>query len=106
MVDVSMCKDDVIDCVGIEAQVAIHGIGFEAFSLEHATIEQDLFAGCRCDEVFTAGYFAGRTEEFDFHGIVLMTHQTYGIKSVIGFCGDNNLKMWECDNLKIPAMPK
>ena len=67
MVDMGMGENDVINRVGIEAQVAVHGICFEAFALEHAAIEQDLLASCSGDEVFAACYFAGRAEEFDFH---------------------------------------
>ena len=79
MVNVGMRKDDVIDRVWIDTKFTVHGIGFEAFALEHATIEQDFFACCRCDEMFAACNFAGGAEELDFHNAVLRTCQTYGI---------------------------
>jgi len=67
MIDVGMRKDDVVDFGGVETEVPVHGIGFEAFALKHSAIEEDLFSVFSGNEMFAAGNLTGSAEEFEFH---------------------------------------
>ena len=67
MVDVGVGEDDVVDFLGVDHDVAVHGIGFETLALEHAAVQEDFLAVVGGDEVLTARHFLGCTDEFDFH---------------------------------------
>ena len=71
VVDVSVGKNEVVDFGGVESEVAVHSIGFEAFALVHAAVEQYFQSFFCCNEVLAAGYFFGCTHEFQFHDYVL-----------------------------------
>ncbi len=67
VVDVGVSEDDVVDFFGVDHDVAVGGIGFEALALEHATIQEDFLSVVGGDEVLAARHFLGCTDEFDFH---------------------------------------
>ena len=49
MVDMGMGEDEVVNLLGVEAEVTVHGVGLEAFALIHAAVEQDF-------QTFLSGY--------------------------------------------------
>jgi hypothetical protein len=67
MVYVGVGEDDVVDFLGVDHDVTVGGIGFEALALEHAAVQQDFLTVVGGDEVLAARHFLGRTDEFDFH---------------------------------------
>ena len=67
MVDVGVGEDDIVDFLGVDHDVAVGRVGLEAFTLEHAAVQQDFLAVVGGYQVFTASHFLGGTDEFDFH---------------------------------------
>ena len=59
--------DDIVDFLWVDHDVAVGGVGLEAFTLEHTAVQQDLLAMVGGDEVLAARHFLGCTDEFDFH---------------------------------------
>jgi len=62
-----MAEDKIVNFSGIEAQIAVHGIGFQPFSLEHSAIKQNLYPFVCYDEMLTAGHLAGSSQKFYNH---------------------------------------
>ena len=58
VVDVRVRKDDVVDVARVEAQVAVHAVGLETFTLVHSAIEQNFHAFARGEKKFTTGNFS------------------------------------------------
>ena len=71
MVHVGVGEDDGVDFLGVDHDVAVGGVGFEALALEHAAVQQYFLAVVGGDEVLAARHFLGRTDEFDFHIAIL-----------------------------------
>ena len=69
MVDMGVGEDDIVDFLGVDHNVAVGRIGFEAFTLEHTAVQEDFLAVVGGDEVLAARHFLGRTDEFDFHSL-------------------------------------
>ena len=67
VVDVGVGEDDIVDFLGVDHDVAVRRISFEALTLEHTAVQQNLLAMVGSDEVLAARHFLGRTDEFDFH---------------------------------------
>ena len=67
MVDVGVGEDDIVDFLGVDHDVTVGGVGFEALALEHTAVQQDFLAMVGSDEVLAARHFLGGTDEFDFH---------------------------------------
>ena len=67
VVDMGVSEDDGIDFFRVDHDVAVGGVGFEAFTLEHTAVQEDFLAMVGGDEVLAARHFLGRTDEFDFH---------------------------------------
>jgi hypothetical protein len=60
-------EDDGVDFLRVDHDVAVGGIGLEAFTLEHTAVQEDFLAMVGGDEVLAARHFLGSTDEFDFH---------------------------------------
>ena len=69
MVDMSVSEDDIVDFLGVDHDVAVGRVGFEALALEHTAVQQDFLAVVGGYQVFTARNFLGGTDEFDFHSL-------------------------------------
>ena len=67
MVDMGVSEDDGVDFLRVDHDVAVGGVGLEAFTLEHTAVQQDFLAMVGGDEVLAARHFLGCTDEFDFH---------------------------------------
>ena len=67
VVDMGMGEYDGVDILGVDHDVAVGCIGFEALALEHTAVQQDFLAMVGGDEVLAARHFLGGTDEFDFH---------------------------------------
>ena len=67
VVDMGVGEDDGVDFLRVDHDVAVGGVGFEAFTLEHTAVQEDFLAMVGGDEVLAARHFLGRTDEFDFH---------------------------------------
>ena len=67
VVDVCVGEDDIVDFLGVDHDVAVHGIGLKPLALEHAAVQQDFLAVVGGNQVLTARHLLGCTDEFDFH---------------------------------------
>ena len=67
VVDMGMGEDDSVDFLWVDHDVAVGGVGLEAFTLEHTAVQEDFLAMVGGDEVLAARHFLGCTDEFNFH---------------------------------------
>ena len=57
VVDVRVGKDDVVNVARVEAEVAVHAVGLQTFTLVHAAVEQNFHALVGGEKEFTTGNF-------------------------------------------------
>jgi hypothetical protein len=67
MVDVRVAQNDVVNLFRFKTQFAVHGIGFQSFSLKHTAVEQYFLALFGGNEVFTSGNLTSGTYKSNFH---------------------------------------
>ena len=60
MVDMRVREQHNVNFRRVEAQIAVHGIGFQTFTLIHAAIQQYFDAVLRGEQKFAAGDLFGR----------------------------------------------
>jgi hypothetical protein len=62
-----MRQEDMVDFSRVKTEIAVHSIGFQPFTLEHATVEQEVLPVFCSDEMFAPGNFTGGAKECQLH---------------------------------------
>ena len=61
MVDMGMRENQVVDFLGVESKVAVHGVGLKTLALVHTTVEQYFQTFLGRDEVFATCHLTRRS---------------------------------------------
>ena len=77
MINVRVRKHHTIQGLRIKAQIPVRSIGFHAFTLVHATVQQNSVPRIGSDKMFATRHFTGSSEKLNFHGLNDFMAQNY-----------------------------